>query len=217
MTRPDDSPDAPASTARPEAALTARDRAKAVRRAALLSAAARLFAERGFDGVTLEDIGAAAGVSGPAVYRHVSGKGALLGAILVDVSERLLTGGRGVADAATPGDVLAALVDFHVAFALAEADVIRVQDRELDRLSPDDRSRVRTLQNAYVDVWSDALRADRPAVDPAVDTAAERRVRALACFGLINSTPHSVRGLRGARAARVHGILSAMALAALRA
>ncbi|WP_295829683.1 TetR/AcrR family transcriptional regulator [uncultured Microbacterium sp.] len=229
---------------------TARDRAKADRRAALLAAAARLFAERGFDGVTLGDIGEAAGVSGPAVYRHVAGKQALLGAILVDVSERLLEGGRRVAHSSPasttaeiapdtppsaapaprvaksprrcahpasapqgPDDtdaVLGALVDFHVTFALAEADVIRVQDRDLDRLSPADRRTVRSLQNAYVAVWTEALAA----ANPDAETPAERRVRALACFGLINSTPHSVRGVP---AARVRPALTRMALAALTA
>lgn len=267
MTRANDEPPAVAGEARADAAIplapagTARDRAKADRRAALLSAAARLFAERGFNGVTLGDIGEAAGVSGPAVYRHVPGKQALLGAILVDVSERLLEGGRRVAKSAaanttaehppdtpppdtltprvteSPGDpahmasapdrpadrsadappeaapadtTLRALVDFHVAFALAEADVIRVQDRDLDRLSPDDRRTVRRLQNAYVAVWTEALAT----AHPDAETPAERRVRALACFGLINSTPHSVRGVP---AARVRPTLTRMARAALTA
>jgi AcrR family transcriptional regulator len=242
MTRPSSPSRASAAAVPSGDAVTARERAKADRRIALLSAAARLFAERGFDGVTLGDIGEAAGVSGPAVYRHVSSKQALLGAILVDVSERLLEGGRRVAavvasapdrpaDSAadapapatppsradadvrttsTPDSTLPALVDFHVAFALAEADVIRVQDRDLDRLSPADRRTVRDLQNAYVDVWTSAL-ARR---FPDAETSAERRVRALACFGLINSTPHSVRGIP---AARVRPTLTRMALAALEA
>lgn len=240
MTRPDETPDhhavsgpvnspgsGPVNSPASAPASTARDRAKADRRDALLAAAARLFAQRGFDGVTLEDIGAAVGVSGPAVYRHVAGKQALLGSILVDVSERLLAGGRAVAERAgrhpaepdrpaepgpgRPGDAaLRALVDFHVAFALAEADVIRVQDRDLDRLSKADRRTVRTLQNAYVEVWTAALAE----ADPDAETPAERRVRALACFGLINSTPHSVRGVP---AARVRPTLTRMALAALTA
>ncbi len=85
-----------------------------------------------------------------------------------------------------------------------------MQDRDLDRLSPDDRRTVRTLQNAYVAVWTEALAAALPdAEDPAA-----RRVRALACFGLINSTPHSVRGVP---AVRVRPTLTRMALAALTA
>lgn len=193
---------------------TDRERAKADRQAALLTEAARLFADRGFSGVSLEDIGGAVGVSGPAVYRHFANKQSLLAAILVGVSERLLAGGSAVVEAgATPRDTLAALVDFHVDFALAEPDVIRVQDRDLARLSPDDSRRVRRLQRAYIDEWVGVLRMLRP-----FDDDAELRLRAQACFGLLNSTPHSVAGAREPFAkTRVRAVLVAMALAALTA
>ena len=107
--------------------VTERDRAKADRQAAILHEAARLFAERGYSGVSLEDLGAAVGVSGPAVYRHFENKQALLGAILVGVSQRLRAGGRAVVEAGgAPEEQLRAIIAFHVDFALADADVIRV-------------------------------------------------------------------------------------------
>jgi AcrR family transcriptional regulator len=194
--------------------LTERGRAKADRQTALLKEAARLFAARGFSGVSLEELGAAVGVSGPAVYRHFANKQALLGAILVSVSERLLSGGRAVVESGEPPlDQLRALIEFHVAFALADADVIRVQDRDLASLADEDRHAVRRLQREYVELWIGVLAAvhpDRPVND--------LRVRAHACFGLINSTPHSVRALRDAPADEdVSQILESMALAALAA
>ena len=67
-----------------------RTRRKSDRRLQLLSAAERLFAERGFLAVRLEDIGAAAGVSGPAIYRHFPNKESLLVELLVGISTRLL-------------------------------------------------------------------------------------------------------------------------------
>lgn len=192
--------------------VTERGRAKADRQAALLHEAARLFAERGYSGVSLEDIGAAVGVSGPAVYRHFANKQALLGTILVTVSERLLAGGGAVIareDAAS--DRLRALVRFHVDFALADADVIRVQDRDLASLAEDDRHTVRRLQRSYVELWIGVLSELHPDRDPS-----ELRVRAHACFGLVNSTPHSVRALRGVPAeSAVRGILESMAVASL--
>src|SRR6478609_8201285 len=107
---------------------TQRSQAKADRRAALLDAAATLFAERGFNGVSIEDLGSAAGVSGPAVYRHFASKQAVLAALLVGVSERLLDGGTRVEDAADdPASALRALIVFHVDFAVTEPDTIRVQ------------------------------------------------------------------------------------------
>lgn len=193
---------------------TERARAKARRQAALLREAARLFAQRGFAAVTLEDLGSAAGVSGPAVYRHFASKRALLGAILVGVSERLLSGGKDVlARTADADERLDELIRFHVAFALDDADVIHTQDRDLDSLDDVDRHRVRSLQRAYVELWVGVLHDVHPARDPS-----ELRVRAHAVFGLINSTPHSVRGLRIAPPEDdVRAILEQLARAALTA
>jgi AcrR family transcriptional regulator len=186
--------------------VTTRARAKADRRAALLSAAARLFAERGFGRVTLEDIGGAAGISGPAVYRHFAGKQAVLAAILLDASEGLLAGGREVIESHPDADAaLRELVTFHVEFAVSNAAVIRVQDRDLDSLADPDSRRVRTLQRTYVELWVDVLARLDPAAQPGA-----LRARAHAGFGLMNSTPHTGRGVTPA-------ILAAMALAALRA
>ncbi|KKX99041.1 TetR/AcrR family transcriptional regulator [Microbacterium sp. Ag1] len=196
--------------------VTARDRAKAERSDAILHAAARLFAARGYSGVSLEDIGAAVGVSGPAVYRHFAGKQALLGAVLVKVSQDLIHGGRRVADEApTPDARMRALIEFHVDFALGNAEVIQVQDRDVAFLSDADRAEVRRLQRAYIELWMAALaplhRGGTGGADPD-----ELRLRVQACFGLINSTPHSTRA-----AARRHSatatVLIAMADAAVRA
>ncbi|MCQ9163490.1 MULTISPECIES: TetR/AcrR family transcriptional regulator [unclassified Arthrobacter] len=195
-----------------ESPATTRRQAKANRRTVLLDSAAALFARRGFNGVSIEDLGAAAGVSGPAVYRHFSGKQALLGALLVGVSEDLLAGGRTVL-AAGHGDgaALRGLIAFHVDFALSQPDVIRVQDRDFDSLSAGDQRQVRTLQRAYVELWVEVLGRLYP--DRAADM---RRLQAHAVFGLINSTPHSVRlsGRRpGVPAARA--VLEAMAWSGL--
>ncbi|HEX7824716.1 MAG TPA: TetR family transcriptional regulator, partial [Mycobacterium sp.] len=46
---------------------TPRSRAKSDRRSQLVAAAERLIAERGYLAVRLEDIGSAAGISGPAI------------------------------------------------------------------------------------------------------------------------------------------------------
>lgn len=193
---------------------TQRSQAKENRRQTLLLAAAQLFAVNGFNRVSLEDLGAAAGISGPAVYRHFSGKQAVLGALLVTVSQDLLDGGRlVVADAPDPSAALGRLVQFHVNFALSNQDVIRVQDRDFSNLSKVDHAEVRALQRKYVEVWVDVLARIHPSTD-----SADLRMRAHATFGLINSTPHSVRshGRRmGIKSARP--LLETMALAALTA
>ncbi|PIM73627.1 TetR family transcriptional regulator [Streptomyces sp. JV178] len=64
------------------------------RREQILKEAARLFAERGFHGVGVDEIGAAVGISGPGLYRHFAGKDAMLAELLVGISGRLLTGAK---------------------------------------------------------------------------------------------------------------------------
>jgi len=186
---------------------TPRARAKADRRRSILDAASRQFAERGFDRVSMEDLGAAAGVSGPAVYRHFPGKQAVLAALLIDVSQGLFDGGTAVIEGGSDAAAtLRSLITFHVTFALANADVIRVQDRDLESLASPEQHRVRALQRNYVELWVGVIAR----LDPQADAAA-LRVKAHAAFGLINSTPHSGRSAATGR------ILEAMAWAALRA
>jgi AcrR family transcriptional regulator len=62
----------------------------AERRAEILRRSAKLFQQRGYTGVSIDDIGADIGVSGPALYRHVAGKEAILLAIGEEFLDRLL-------------------------------------------------------------------------------------------------------------------------------
>jgi len=157
------------------------------RREQILTEAARLFARHGFHGVSIDGIGAAVGVSGPALYRHFPSKEGLLAEMLVGISEHLLAGGQERAARHTdPVELLDALVAFHTDFALRQPELITVQDRDLANLPDDARRQVRGLQRAYVEIWVGALvRAGLAAGDEAA------RVAAHAAFGLMNSTPRS--------------------------
>jgi AcrR family transcriptional regulator len=192
------------------AAATRRSRAKSDRRSQLIAAAERLVAERGFLAVRLEDIGAAAGVSGPAIYRHFPNKEAMLVELLVGISTRLLAGATEVvANAADLKTALDALIDFHLDFALGESDLIRIQDRDLGHLPAPAKRQVRKAQRQYVEIWVDVLRQTDDTL-----SEADARLMAHAAFGLLNSTPHSVRPTPG-KAADARAILRAMTEAAL--
>src|SRR3984885_11556690 len=105
---------APAPARRPGAV---RARSK-LRRAEILTAAAALFARRGFHGVSIDDIGAAVGMSGPGIYRHFPGKDAVLAELLLDISQRLhAAGGRLAAGAPDAPAALDALLRWHIGFA----------------------------------------------------------------------------------------------------
>jgi len=53
----------------------------------ILEHATRLFAERGYDGTTLQDIADAIGITRPGLYNYISSKEQLLAALVRDVSE----------------------------------------------------------------------------------------------------------------------------------
>ncbi len=157
------------------------------RREQILATAAELFAARGFHGVAVTEIGAACGISGPALYKHFAGKDAVLAEMLVSISRHLLGAGRERAAAAGGAAyAVAALVDFHVDFALRHRALIVVQDRDWSSLPDDAREEVRSLQREYVDLWATQLCLVEPGL-----ALGEARARAHAVFGLINSTPHS--------------------------
>jgi AcrR family transcriptional regulator len=149
------------------------------RRERLLRATADLVAERGFHSVGIAEIGAAAGVTGSAIYRHFSSKEEMLVTLYDRVLDELLDGARAAVDHPRALDELIAR---HVEFALTERSLISVWSGEAHNLPPDDRRRLRRKQRIYAEIWTDALVAARP--DLSCDAAS---VAVHATFGLLNS------------------------------
>lgn len=156
------------------------------RREELLEIAAEMFAQQGFAGVSVHDLGAAAGVSGPALYHHFDSKEAMLGEMLVGTSHHLLAAAQSLPATLSPDERLSDLVAIHVDFAVDHRALISIDYRDLTKASPEDQERVRSLQSRYVDIWVAALTERHPGL-----TAAAARPAVYAVLGLINSTPFS--------------------------
>ena len=170
------------------------NRTRPSRRDELLSVAADLFAERGFAKVTVDDIGSAVGVSGPALYHHFEGKESLLGEMLVRISDLLLSKAIIIVDNVALDQALDPIIAMHVDFAVDNRSLITVHFRDLVQARKDDQRRVKNLQHAYVDIWVDIVAAQHTGV---LD-AKEVRAAVHATLGLINSTPFSGRLRRDA-------------------
>lgn len=176
------------------------------RRQAILDTAAGLFAEHGFHGVTVEDIGAARGVSGPSLYHHFRSKEELLGELLEAISVKLLEDGTRCVEAAAAPEALVALLGGHIDFALERPDLIVVHGRDLVHVPAVSQRRVKRLQASYVELWVDALLGMAPELGRPTARAAAHAV-----IGLVNSTPHSARVGRDA----MRALLERLALGAL--
>ena len=177
------------------------------RRTQILDTAAGLFAARGFHGVSVHDIGAACGISGPAIYKHFASKDAILTASLTSISERHVAEARERRAAHDdPAQTLDALIAWHIDFALEHPALIVIQEREWANLDADGRDAVRRLQLTYIDIWVETLRQVRDDLE-----APDARAVVQATFGLLNSTPHSARVSPPA----MRSLLAPMARAAL--
>jgi AcrR family transcriptional regulator len=174
----------------------------------LLENAALLFAEKGFHGVSVEELGASVGLTGPSIYRHFRTKGAILAEMLIAISESLLAGAQEVlAEDPDPKTALSALIDRHIEFAVAYPDLIRVQERDFANLQEDDAKQVRQLQRRYVELWVEQIRLVRPA-----ESTEDARTMAHAIFGLLNSTPRLRSGQKREETATIMHELARRAL-----
>lgn len=183
------------------------------RREEILDAAARLFAERGYHGVSIDDIGAAVGMSGPGIYRHFTGKEDVLAQMLLHISRRLHDeGGRCVVGSGDASAALDALLRSHASFSISQPALITVHGRELGNVPEPARRQIRRLQRLYVEEWVGVLSDMLPGVPQA-----RLRTAAHAAIGLLNSTPYTA-GKNGASelgAGAMAELLTAMARAAL--
>lgn len=192
--------------------MSRRAEARQRREGEILTAAAKIIADKGFHQTRLEDVGSAVGISGPALYRYFSSKEDLLAQILIDISIRLVDGGRAVlAEAETegwgPDRTLRELVAHHVKFAVTEPDRIRVQEREGGNLTSQESAKVRSLQRLYMEMWMGALRDLHPGL-----TSDQAQMRVQLAAGMINSSRHV---LKWAGPERTSEDAFGMALAAL--
>jgi AcrR family transcriptional regulator len=125
------------------------------RREQLLGAAADLFSARGYHEVGMDDIGAAAGITGPGVYRHFSSKQSLLESLCDRTMDRMLGLAQGT-------DNIEKLVDLHVRLVVQEQTLMAVWVREQRALDEDVRRSLRARMRAYVAVWATAVAPSRP-------------------------------------------------------
>lgn len=154
------------------------------RREVILAAATRLFAERGFTGVSVDDIGAAAGIAGPSIYHHFESKTEILAAAMDRGEDWLRTGfATAVGSVDDPAAALRRVVDSYLAFAFANPDNVAVLLSESSHLPAPDARRAHRAQRRYIDDWVRLVAQVQPRWSDA-----EARIRVQAAQMLVNET-----------------------------
>lgn len=148
------------ATSSPETA--AEDKPSRSRRDQIIRSSIRLFAERGYYDVTIEDIGQAVRLTPSGVYRYFTGKSAILRA----ACERAAAVTDAVTDAAPSGaSALGAVIDGYIAFAVRDRDLMEVYTADSAGLDPADRRWLTNLQRTRIGEWVGMLREVRPDLD----------------------------------------------------
>jgi AcrR family transcriptional regulator len=158
------------------------------RRDELLAAAARLFAQRGYHSVGVDDVGAAVGIAGPSIYHHFATKLDLIVAVITQGADRLDGTARALAGARDDRQALRALLDAYVWFSLTHFDLMDVLITEVPHLPEPHRTTFRETQRRYLDQWREVLARLHPHLPPA-----HTRVHLQAALTVINDiarTPH---------------------------
>jgi AcrR family transcriptional regulator len=153
------------------------------RRAAIIAAAAELFQERGFRATSLDDIGAVAGVSGPAIYQYFSSKQELL-AVLI---EEAVIGWRDTIESvlghtSEPRAALEGLIDAAVAMQLDRGALRAVYYQEFRSLDALTRRRLARIARVTTAEWVHLLCEVRPSL-----TEEEARAAVVLVDGLLRS------------------------------
>lgn len=165
----------------------------------LVAAAARLFAERGFQSVGIDDVAAAIGIAGPSVYHHFGGKADLLAAAMGDGARQLRRGQAAIQRRnSSPPDTLRELIRAYVDFSFENPHVLDLMITETASLPPSDAKADLTQQRRYVAKWVRLVEELHPQLP-----SGHARVRVQATVTITNDiarTPH-LRSQPGTRAA----------------
>jgi AcrR family transcriptional regulator len=139
----------------------------------VVAAAGRLFAEKGYHGTSMRDLGRELGLLGSSLYAHVDSKQDLLvevveeGARLFQASADAALATRGSA-----ANKLNRLIAGHIGVVVANPDVVRTYLNEARMLDPEHRARVIAARDAYEQEFRQVIalgRSDgslRPDADP---------------------------------------------------
>jgi AcrR family transcriptional regulator len=171
--------------------------APASRREELLSVATGLFRERGYHAVSMEDIGARAGMAGPSIYRYFPGKAAMLVAGGYRMADRLARGAeRAIEGADDPRHALRRLASSYVDTVLRSDNIMATFATELGNLPEPDRRELVRLQRAYVAQWVRMLRTNDPAL-----SEPDARVIVHAALTIVNDLARTPRVMARGRIA----------------
>jgi AcrR family transcriptional regulator len=157
--------------------------ARTTRDRQILDVALKLFYERGFHAVGVNEIGEKAGVTGPAIYRHFGSKDELLAMLYNEALDQLFMQIGGHRD--DPHEELQVLIEAQAGFALEHRELVGIYTREGRAIAEPWRKQITQRTRQHMEHWTDVLRRAFPE-----RTEDEITSVAFAVVGLLNSVAY---------------------------
>jgi AcrR family transcriptional regulator len=176
--------DALTATAPPNGALTVKER--------ILDASISLFAERGYDAASVQEIVDRAGVTKGALYHHFRAKDDLLYEIYRGLIDRQQAGLDRIAMAGAPaGETLLNLIIDLVESTAASRPAAIVFGREMHKLAAESMAAVRAARRRYHEGFRAVI--ERGVAEGAFAATASAETVTLIVFGIVNQLPQWFR------------------------
>jgi AcrR family transcriptional regulator len=140
----------------------ARPKRRPQRREQILAAAVGLFHERGYHATGMDEIGAAAGITGPGVYRHFTSKEEILETLVRTRGEAVVAEADRIASSDLPPlDALDALARSYVVGIVGNPSLAVVAMYERHTLSAATRAWIDRKERRNVERWVEVVRRVR--------------------------------------------------------
>jgi AcrR family transcriptional regulator len=140
----------------------ARPKRRPQRRDQILAAAVGLFHERGYHATGMDEIGAAAGITGPGVYRHFASKEAILETLVRTRGEEVVAEADRIASSELPPlEALDALAHSYVVGIVANPSLAVVAMYERHTLGAATRTWIDRKERRNIEQWVAVVRRVR--------------------------------------------------------
>jgi AcrR family transcriptional regulator len=162
------------------------------RRDQILQSAVKLFHERGYHPTSMDDIGEAAGISGPGIYRHFTNKGEILTAAITDGMDQIFEKVQEIVEASSsPEETIERLARNVVRATLNNRPLAGIVLGEVRQLDPPARAAVERALRLHLEEWVHALSQLRPGLSDG-----ELRALVSGALGLLASVIQYDSGLQ---------------------
>jgi TetR/AcrR family transcriptional regulator, cholesterol catabolism regulator len=169
------------------------------RLAEVLSHAARIFCEKGYEGASMRDLSRATGMSLAGLYHYCESKEELLYLIQKHTFRTIIENlRRALESARDPEERIRVFIENHLAYSLANKEAMKVLVHEDETLKNEHGSEVRAIKREYYRICFDLLED----FQRAKSIQFSGRLAVLSLFGMINwiYTWHNPRVDAGAEA-----------------